>query len=68
MGEIEEKVKQEEADRIAEDQRKWIVDRKRQYKHFNRLCILMKILNKDAEVNTAEHIWKNEIEPKINKE
>lgn len=68
MGETEDKVMQDEAKHLEDDRQKWIVERKRQRDHFKLLGLKMINLNKDPNVNTAEEIWKNDIEPNLDKQ
>jgi hypothetical protein len=67
MGETEDRITQEEKERLEEDRQKWIVERKRQRNHFKLLGQKMINLNKDPNVDTAEEIWKNHIEPNLDK-
>jgi len=62
---IEKKLLEEDAERLEADRQKWIVNRKRQRNHFQLLSKRMVVLNKDPNVDTAEEIWNNDIEPKI---
>jgi hypothetical protein len=68
MGETEDKVMQDEAKRLEDDRQKWIVERKRQRDHFKLLGQKMIRLNKNSDVDTAEEIWKNHIEPNLDKQ
>jgi len=68
MGDTEDKVMQDDARRLEEDRQKWIVERKRQRNHFKLLGQKMIRLNKNSDVDTAEEIWKNHIEPNLDKQ
>ena len=68
MGDIEDKIEQEDAERLEKDRQKWIVERKKQRAHFKLLRERMIRLNKNPDVDTAEEIWKDNIEPKLNRE
>jgi hypothetical protein len=66
MGDTEDRILQDDKERIEQDRQKWIINRKRQRAHFNLLKKRMVRLNKDPNVDTAEEIWKDNIEPNIN--
>jgi len=68
MGDTEDKVMQDDARRLEEDRQKWIVECKRQRNHFKLLGQKMIRLNKNSDVDTAEEIWKNHIEPNLDKQ
>jgi len=68
MGETEDKVMQDDVKRLEDDRQKWIVERKRQRNHFKLLGQKMIRLNKNPDVDTAEEIWKNHIEPNLDKQ
>jgi hypothetical protein len=61
----EERILQEEAERLEKDRQKWITDRKRQRAHFETLKLRMNLLNKG--VGSQGEIWNNIIEPKVKK-
>jgi hypothetical protein len=66
MGDTEDRLLQDDKERIELDRQKWIIERKRQRAHFGLLKLRMKLLNKGT--GDAEEIWKDNIEPNLNKE
>lgn len=65
--ETEKKILEEDAERIEADRQKWIVERKRQRGHFHGMKRKMNILNR-LPGSTSEQMWKEDIEPKLDKE
>lgn len=65
--EVEKKILEEDKDRIKADRDKWITQRKAQRAHLKRMRRRMQLLNLRDDVDTNKTLWKEEIEPGLDK-